>query len=153
MSNYLNVFSEKVLVSNMMTIRPGSDEKINTFRISDWLHCGKLVDISKIGNVYEDVNSLDWVKVSNMEESGHICTEKLWSLMILKRYCPDVLSEYESSAIDAFAWDFIINNYEVIDQYSTAHAINLNYGFQPERLGCYLTENQYYDKYLEVTKN
>lgn len=152
-SENLTVFNQKVLISNMMTIRPGSDEKINTLRIGDWVHCGVYDDIEKIANVFEDISYLDREIISSLEVKGEICTEKLWSLMILKKYFSRKISEYESVHIDNWSWDCILNNFEVIDQYSTAYCVNLNYSFQPQRLDCYLKEKEYVEKYQSLSSN
>ena len=136
------VFEEKVLVGNIMTINPDSFEIPNTFRVSDWFHCGKRKDIEQI------YSGLDFIKYTDKTKLDKIktCTEKLWFLSILKSKYPEV-DIYDSSNIDNFAWEAIVNNFMVLNSTSTLKTYNYNYPNQPENLNCYLTEEQYINYY------
>lgn len=143
----LKVFDNKLVVSNMMTIRPDSNEYPNTFRVCDWMQVGSREDIFKWSDILNYILNLDLEKLSEMN-----CTEKLWALSVLKNKYPDIIDIYDSSNIDEFAWDFIVNNFIVLDTKSMLGAINMNWHFQPEYLPCYLDHDTYIKLYDTVGK-
>jgi hypothetical protein len=134
----LKVFDNKLVVSNMMTIRPDSDEFPNCFRICDWIQVGHKSDIYKWSDVLGYVDSLDLSKITNVN-----CTETLWFLSVLKNHYKDQIHIYDSSNINDLAWEAIVNNFIVLDTKSTMKAVNMNWEFQPEYCSCYLDEESY----------
>lgn len=141
----LKVFDKKLVVSNMMTIRPDSDEFPNCFRICDWIQVGYRNDIYKWSDVLGYVDSLNLSKVTDMN-----CTETLWFLSVLKNKFGDLINIYDSSNINQYAWEAIVNNFIVIDTKSTMQAVNKNWEFQPEYCPCYVTENLYQELYKSI---
>jgi hypothetical protein len=141
------VFSNKLIVSNMMTIRPDSDEYPNCFRICDWFQVGYMNDIRKWSDVMESILTFDQTKINELT-----CTETLWFLSVLKNKFGNMINIYDSSNIDKFAWEAIVNNFIVLDTKSTLHAVNSNWDFQPEYCPCYLNEETYKELYEEVNK-
>lgn len=138
----LKVFKNKLVVSNMMTIRPDSDEYPNCFRVCDWVQVGYRNDVFKWSNVIESVLTLDESKLNNLT-----CTETLWFLSVLKNKFGDMINIYDSSNINEFAWEAIVNNFIVLDTKSTMKAVNKNWEFQPEYCPCYLDEETYANLY------
>ena len=141
----ISAFDEKLLIGNMMTIRPGSDIDISTYRANDWFQVGTREDILKWGRVFEDIPKLDINRITELRNNGSICTENLWFKMLLKRYVNPELDITEWP--DDLAMHALLDNFEVMNTITTARAINLNWAFQPQRLGCYLTEEQYLHEY------
>lgn len=142
-SQHLRFAEKKILVGNVMTINPDSFEIPNTFRISDWFHCGKRSDIEKMYSGIDLVWGMDRKKL----ETVKTCTEKLWILSVLKQNCISQIDLYDSSSIDEFAWEAIMNNFIVLNSYSTLGTYNYNYPNQQENMYCYLTEQQYKERY------
>lgn len=145
-SDYLTFVDEKILVGNVMTINPDSFEIPNTFRISDWFHCGKRSDIEKMYSGLDLVWGMDRKKVETIKT----CTEKLWLLSVLKVNSLPQTDLYDSSSIDQFSWDAIMNNFIVLNSYSTLGTYNYNYPNQQENMYCYLTEQQYEERYSSL---
>jgi len=141
----LKVFDKKLIVSNMMTIRPDSDEYPNCFRICDWVQVGHRSDVEKWSNVLEYVDSLDTSKLTNLN-----CTETLWFLSVLKNKFGDMIDIYDSSNVNELAWEAIANNFIVLDTKSTMNAVNMNWEFQPEYCPCYLNEETYKQLYDQL---
>lgn len=143
----LKVFSNKLIVSNMMTIRPDSDEYPNCFRICDWFQVGYRNDIFKWSNVIENIMTFDESKITRMN-----CTETLWFLSVLKNKFGDDIDIYDSTSINKFAWEAIVNNFIVLDTKTTLQAVNKNWEFQPEYCPCYLNEETYKELYETIGK-
>jgi hypothetical protein len=141
----ISAFTEKLLIGNMMTIKPGSEIDISTYRANDWFQVGIREDILKWASVFEDIKHLDINRIHELRNSGSICTENLWFKMLLKKYVnPNIdITEWP----DHIALNALIDNFEVMNTITTARAINLNWTFQPQRLGCYLSEEEYRDAY------
>jgi hypothetical protein len=137
----LNLFNHKLIVSNMMSIRPNSYEYPNTFRISDWFQIGYRADIDIWSNILHIIDEID-------PEFGYVqCTEKLWLLSALK-------SKYEidlkdSTNVDHLNFSAILNNFIILNTRSTLGAYNKNWEFQPEDLPCYITESDFVGAYNE----
>lgn len=132
---------EKIVVGNIMTINPDSFEIPNTFRISDWFHCGKRSDIEKLYSGLDLVWSVDRERLKSIKT----CTEKMWIMSVLSANFSDI-DILDSSNIDGFCWETILNNFIVLNSHSTLNTYNYNYPYQPETLPCYLTEQQYIDR-------
>ena len=47
------------------------------------------------------------------------------------------------------SWNYLLNNYTILNMRSTLKAENLNWTFQPEFIPCYITESMYKNKYIE----
>jgi hypothetical protein len=140
----LKVFSKKLIVANMMTIRPDSDEYPNCFRVSDWVQVGNREDIFIWSNILQSILELDETKLTSMN-----CTETLWFLSVLKNKFGDLIDIYDSSNINYLAWEAIVNNFIVLDTRTTMESWNRNWDFQPEYCPCYLNE-EIYKKLYEV---
>ena len=46
-------------------------------------------------------------------------------------------------------WDYILNNYRILNSVSTLNTLNHNWLVQPEFLDCYLTEDMFNEKYIQ----
>jgi len=141
----LNVFEKKIVIGNMMTISPYSNEKVKDFRVSDWFQCGNKNDIFKWGDIMgvlslEDLNGLE-------------CTEQIWSLCVLKKVFGKEINLKNIENIKPYSWDYIINNFDVYNTKTTLKSINMNWDFQPEFIDCYISEDQYKLKYNNIKKN
>jgi hypothetical protein len=140
--NELKVFSNKLIVSNIMSIRPDSDEFPNCFRICDWIQVGNRNDIFKWSNVIENVLKSDESKLNTMNK-----VETLWFLSVLQNKFGDVIDIYDSSNINKFAWEAIVNNFIVLNATSTMKILNKNYEFLLENCPYYLNESIYQELY------
>jgi hypothetical protein len=138
----LKIMKNKIIINNIMTINPNSNEISKTFRISDWLHCGFKQDLEKLYYGIDYIKSIDVNKIMNLFNNGKICTEKLWMLSMLKSFY-DYVDLYNSSNIDEYCWEFILNNFTVLNGYSTLGIYNYNYPNQSEKMSCYLTQEEY----------
>lgn len=134
----LKFVDEKIIVGNIMTINPDSFEIPNTFRVSDWFHCGRRKDIKKLYAGLDEVWSVDRQKLKNIPT----CTEKMWFLSVLSAFFPNI-NILNSENIDEYSWDAIVNNFVVLNSISTLGTYNFNYPDQPENMYCYMTEDQY----------
>jgi hypothetical protein len=141
----LKVFDKKLVISNMMTIRPDYDEIPNCFRVCDWIQIGYKNDIYKWSDVLEHVDSLDLSKITNMN-----CTESLWFLSVLKNKFGKLIDIYDSSNINNSAWEAIVNNFIVMDTRTSLNAENLNWKFLPEYGSCYFSESLYEQLYESI---
>ena len=75
--NQFKIFKKKLLIGNMMSIDPSSQEVPNTFRLSDWFQVGLREDIENWGRIKNTI--------SNMDLSNSGCTEKIWMTAVLKK--------------------------------------------------------------------
>lgn len=144
----ISAFDEKLLIGNMMTIRPGSDIDISTYRANDWFQVGTKEDILKWGSVFEDIGTLNINRITELTNNGSINTENLWFKMLLKRYVNPELDITEWP--DDLAMHALLDNFEIMDTITTLRSLNLNWAFQPQRLGCYITEEQYVNEYKKL---
>jgi hypothetical protein len=143
----LSAFTEKLLIGNMMTIIPGAEIDISTYRPGDWFHVGNKEDMLRMGSVCLDIQQLDYKLIHEQRERGEICTENLWFRLVLKKYFDESLSIYDWKLDDKFAMHAIVDNFEVMNTITTLQSVNLNWAFQPQRLGCYFSEEQYKEVY------
>jgi hypothetical protein len=145
-TNDLKIFEKKLVVSNMMTIRPDSDEFPNCFRVCDWYQVGHRNDIFEWANILDSAMSLDPSKLNNM------CgTETIWFLSVLKNKFGDIVDIYKpSNELKKYAWEAIVNNFIVMDTRSSLLAENLNWTFQSEYCPCYFTEYLYKQLYESI---
>ena len=141
----LKFVDNKILIGNIMSINPNSNEQPNTFRLSDWFHCGYKTDIEKLISGLEIVVNADAVKLQQLFNNDKMCTEKLWLLSLLNKYFGCNL--YDSTKIDHLFWDFILNNFVILNSITTLNTHNLNYPLQPQNMPCYLTEEDYIQHY------
>jgi hypothetical protein len=100
-----------------------------------------------MGSVCLDIQQLDYTLIHAQRERGEICTENLWFRLVLKKYFDNNLSIYDWKLSDQLAMHAIIDNFEVMDTITTMQSLNLNWSFQPQRLGCYFSEEQYNEVY------
>jgi hypothetical protein len=141
----LKFTDNKIIIGNIMSINPNSSEQPNTFRLSDWFHCGCRTDIEKLVSGFEFVLDADKNKLQQLFSQDKICTEKLWLLSILHAHFNCDL--YDSTEIDNLCWDFIINNFVILNSITTLNTYNLNYPRQPQNMYCYITEEEYIRQY------
>jgi hypothetical protein len=131
------ILKEKLLIGNMMSINPVSNELPNTFRLCDWFQLGNSEDINNWGRVYQTMIN------SNIDYN---CTEKNWFVyFLLKNNVKNI--ENNTYEIDSFYWDYILSNFVIKNTITTLNSHNMNWSFQPEKLDCYLTEEIYNNKY------
>ena len=140
--NSFKVFDERIITGNMMTIFPDNGtEEPSHFRVCDWFQLGNRNDILKWGDIYEMITDVKG-----------ICTEQIWSLSVLKKNYDDKININDISNINQYGWDYILNNFRILNMKSTLKSYNNNWSFQPEFLQCYLTEDMYNKKYIEKYK-
>ena len=158
----MKIFDKRVLIGNMMTINPDKTKPHNYFRTSDWMHLGQKKDLEKLCSVlptsiqlYEEalraklVHGHSYNLIDN--ELGDPGTEQIWLISLIRQYLKvDIdLINYKKFELET-AWDAILNNFCVKNTRSSLNVHNMNYAFQPEDLWCYLTEDDYNNKYTEV---
>lgn len=144
----LKVFDKKLLISNMMTIRPDSDEIPNCFRVCDWFQLGYRNDIEKWANILDIAMNLN---VDKMTDAN--CTESIWFLSVLNKKFGDVIDIYNpSDDIKQFAWQSTLNNFIVMDTRTSLNVENINWQFLPEHGSCYFSELLYKQLYELVEK-
>ena len=144
------IFDRKLVVSNMMTLRPDGDEKPKYFRMTDQVHVGYRNDIFKYINVLNQIEKFDYSKHDT--ESVGICTEVSWFLSALKNNLGDMIDIHNCDNIKQYAWDAIMNNFIVLDMRTTMGAYCMNWNFQPEYLPCYFNEELYKKIYNDMYK-
>jgi hypothetical protein len=140
------IFDQRVIIGNMMSIHPdrtcpGESEQQRLYRLNDWFQIGLKSDLDK------------WSDVLDIPEKNHnidICTEQFWFAGCLKKYFDDSIQLDNLKAYENFLWLAILNNFRILNTKSTLGAINKNWEKQPENLICYLMENEYDKKFLEI---
>jgi len=143
----LKVFDRKILVSNMMTIRPDSNEIPNCFRVCDWFQLGYREDIEKWVNILDVSMNLDTTKMSREN-----CTESIWFLSVLKKKFGDMINIYNPSfELKQFAWEAIVNNFIVMNTRTSLNVENMNWQFLPEQGTCYFSEDLYKQLYRSIS--
>jgi hypothetical protein len=140
--NQFKIFKKKLLIGNMMSIDPSSQEVPNTFRLSDWFQVGLREDIENWGRIKNTI--------SNMDLSNSGCTEKIWMTAVLKKNNYKNISPSDTSEIDKNFWDIVVNNFIIKNTKSTLHSYNMNWINQPEDLYCYISEELYNQKYNNI---
>lgn len=146
----LSCFSEKLIIGNIMSINPESNEQLKTFRVCDWFQCGPRTDIERWCSIVEDLAMISRQELQTYWDMGQICTEKLWFCLVLNKYSKYKIDWRNTEPFDHLAWHAIIDNFMILDQISTAQSINLNWSFQPQRLNCYVIEEDYIKKAREI---
>ena len=132
------VFKNKLLIGNMMSINPLSNENPNTFRLSDWFHLGFRSDIENWGDIYDMITNNNTI---------YSCTEKTWFIYFLIKNNIIEITETNTNSIDNLYWDYIISNFIIKNTRSTLNSFNMNWDFQPENLNSYITEKEYMNQY------
>lgn len=158
----MKIFDKRVLIGNMMTIKPDRTKPHNYFRTSDWIQLGQKKDLEKLCSVlptsiqlYEEalrtklVHGHSYNMIDN--ELGDPGTEQIWLISLIRQYLKvDIdLINYKKFELET-AWDAILNNFCIKNTRSSLNAYNMNWTFQPEDLWCYLTEDEYNNKYTEI---
>lgn len=140
------IFKEKVLIGNMMSIHPerscpGELDKQRYFRLNDWFQVGLKEDLNKWSNILDIV-----------EQNSHVnlCTEQFWFAGCLKKYFDNSIKLENLNIYKEFLWLAILNNFRILNTKSTLNAANKNWESQPENLICYLMEEEYNKKFLEI---
>ena len=95
------ILKKKILIGNMMSIDPDSQEIPNTFRLSDWFQVGLREDIENWGRIKNTI--------SNMDLSNSECTEKIWMTAFLRKNNYKNISPSETSEIDKNLWNIVVN--------------------------------------------
>ena len=138
--NSMKIFDNRMIIGNMMSINPDSMEWPKYFRLGDWIQLGYKDDISKWANILEYINE-------NL--NGLNCTEIIWSISVIKKYLyPDMDYFHHENYYNQY-WDYILNNYRILNSVSTLNTLNHNWLVQPEFLDCYLTEDMFNEKYIQ----
>lgn len=140
------IFSKKIVIGNMMTINPDACHEPahqRSFRVGDWFHMGDREDMLKYFGSYDFIH--------NGRNPKHIGVEQNWlGAAIKKHYKPD-LDLLNLDRYHEFAWDIILNNFRVIDNYTTAKSFCLKQQWinQPANHPAYLTQSTYEQKYIQ----
>ncbi len=144
-SGNLCIFKNKIMVGNLMTINPDTLlEKDPFFRISDWFYLGNKNDLLKICQIYDEIEKEDY-------SNTFFGTEHILAFNLIKYFILKDLKIEDLRNISHLSWDYIINNFIVVDTFSTAGIKNIGkWSNQPEYLSCYLTEKQYNEKLKEI---
>lgn len=140
------IFNEKIIIGNMMSIHPdrncpGEDERQRYFRLNDWFQVGHKDDLYK------------WCDVLDVVEeniNANLCTEQFWFAGCLKKYFNTSFDMYNLQNYKHFLWLAILNNFRILNTKSTLKVNNINWNSQPENLICYLMEEEYNKKFIEV---
>jgi len=138
------IFDNRIVISNMMTINPEKQhdhiptERDKYFRCCDWFQVGSKEDLSKWADVLD---------IFEQHKYSGLCTEQLWMCGLIKK---NHFSNFDIDNMMKYKflfWDYLINNFHIIDMKTTGNATNMNWYNQPENLGCYLMQNEYQEKY------
>lgn len=143
------IFSKKIVIGNMMSINPDVNyEPIyeRSFRVGDWFHLGSREDVLKYFGSYDFMH--------NGRNPKHIGVEQNWLGATVKKYSKPDLDLLNLDRYHEFAWDIILNNFRVIDNYSTAKSYCLKRDWinQPADHPAYLMQKEYEKRYSEKFK-
>jgi len=141
-NNIFNIFKNKIVVGNMMTISPSSNEKIKHFRINDWFHCGTKEDIFQLGDIK---NTL-----LEQNTNGMDCTEQAWSLCLIKKYIDKNLNFQNFEEFYKNSLNYMVNNFDIYNTKTSLGVTNYNWYNQPEFLDCYITEEEFISIYNKI---
>lgn len=146
-TNSFKIFSKKIVIGNMMSINPSKEiESVNerSFRVGDWFHIGQKEDMQKYFGVFDEI--------PNEPNYKHIGVEQNWLGAAIKKYYKKDLDLKNLDKYNEFAWDIILNNFRIINNYSTAKSFCLKPDWinQPENLPTYLSQEEYEKKYKET---
>ncbi len=143
------IFDNRIVVSNMMTINPEKDhphiptEKDKYFRVCDWFQVGSKQDLYKWCDVYD---------IFQEYKHSNLCTEQLWMCGFIKKNHFPMFDINNMMKYKFLFWDYLMNNFQIIDMKTTGSSINMNWVQQPEDLGCYLMQKEYENKYFTMFK-
>ena len=146
----MRCFDDKIVIGNIMTIHPESNEANRTFRACDWFQVGKRSDIERWIGITQELAQIPLNELEEHWGRHNICTEKLWFILVLNKYSKHRIDWRNTTAMDDLAWPALLDNFVLLDQITTARSINVNWAFQPQRLHCYVTEHEFNKKYLEL---
>ena len=140
------IFSKKMVIGNMMTINPDVNyEPVHerSFRVGDWFHMGSREDMLKYFGSYDMMH--------NGRNPKHIGVEQNWLAAAIKKYYKPDLDLLNLDRYHEFAWDIILNNFRVIDNYATAKSFCLKQQWvnQPANHPAYLMQDTYEQKYTQ----
>lgn len=140
------IFTKKIVIGNMMTINPDKNYEPfteRTFRVGDWFHMGDKSDLIKYFGAYDFMH--------NGRNPKHIGVEQNWLGAAIKKFYKQDLDLLNLDQYHNYAWDAILNNFRVINNYSTANSFCLKKQWvnQPENLPAYLSQSEYELKYNE----
>lgn len=143
------IFSKKIVVGNIMSINPDKNYEPfseRAFRVGDWFHIGHKQDLIKYFGSYDYVH--------NGRNLKHIGVEQNWLGAAIKKFYKKDLDLFNLDKYHEYAWDIILNNFRIINNYSTANSFCLKKDWinQPEDLPAYLSQLEYEEKYKEKFK-
>jgi hypothetical protein len=153
----MQVFEERVIAGNMMTITPNKAEaSVSHFRVSDWIQLGKKTDLQKWSSVlevskelYRSAKGTDDISTDEYKTEQY-GTEQVWFISLLNKFAsPKIdLTNYQQQA--DLAWHALLNNFWIMNTRSTLDAHNLNWDFQPEFHPWYTSEQEHKHLYEYV---
>jgi len=141
------LFENKVVCGNMMTFDPDTKygaSRDRYYRVCDWFQCGYRHDILKFVDIENEIEKY--------KNSG-CCLEQLWFISALNKHTSHTIDPFsieEGNSTVLESWKTLLTNFKVIDTRSTAMADNLRWLHQPEYFDCYITEEKYNKKMLEM---
>jgi hypothetical protein len=140
------IFSKKIVIGNMMSINPDKNHEPfaeRAFRVGDWFHMGDKNDLIRYFGSYDYIH--------NGKNPKHIGVEQNWLGAAIKKYYKKDLDLLNLDQYHQHAWDIILNNFRIINNYTTAKSFCLKKDWinQPENLPAYLSQNEYELKYKE----
>jgi len=157
-NGHFQVFKERVIVGNMMTIPPHRAEpSVSNFRVSDWFQIGKKRDLELWADVLETSHHLylQHTGLQNISTAEYKTetygSEQVWLISLLHKHgIPNLnLANYSNfSSYDA--WCALINNFWVLNTRSTLNAHNLNWTAQSEFHPWYITEDECVNAYYQL---
>jgi len=156
-NGFMQVFEERVIAGNMMTIPPHRAEaSVSHFRVSDWLQIGKKKDLQKWASVLETSKQL-YRSASGL---NNICTseykteqygsEQVWFISLLHKYVSLNLNLLNYTENSDLAWYSLVNNFWIMNTRSTLDAHNLNWNFQSEFHPWYIREAEHQQVYQSI---
>jgi hypothetical protein len=137
------IFEDRVVISNMMTIDPDKEhphipsQKDKYFRACDWFQVGNKDDLYK------------WINIDIFEQykDSGLCTEQLWFGGLIKKHHLEYFDLNDILKYKFLFWNYLLNNFRIINMKTVGKATNLNWIDQPEDLGCYLMQEKYEELY------
>jgi hypothetical protein len=149
-NGHFQVFGERVIVGNMMTIPPHRAEaSVSNFRVSDWFQIGRKRDLELWADVLETSRDLyrhytGQQDITTTEyKTETYGSEQVWLIPNLNLSNYSTFSSYD-------AWCALINNFWILNTRSTLNAHNLNWTAQPEFHPWYITEDECVSAYHQL---
>lgn len=137
----LSVFSERVVISSVMTMNHDSPPEYRPLSPSDWFYVGNKTDIEKYCDILD---------VLDRYSGGGLCCEQLWFFSALSK-CGVVSSDsFKIKSISSeMLWRLLLNNFVVVDTNRSADAVCLKYQGNYDNNDIYMNEKVFDDKAKE----